>query len=94
MSDRPDDPTDHVRTTVPRAGEAMKDNRSHAGYVLLGLAVVALVICLFAAARGAMDWTVGAGIVTVLAAVAGSMWVYAQRRRVGRAARANSPEMQ
>lgn len=91
MPDRRDDPTDHARTAVPRAGEAMKDNRGLAGYVLMAVAVVAVVVCLVAAAVGAMGWTVGAGIAAVLAAAAGSVWVYAERRRVGRAARANSP---
>ncbi|HZQ30796.1 MAG TPA: UsfY protein [Mycobacterium sp.] len=91
MPDRLDDPTDHARTAVPRAGEAMKDNRGLPGYVLIAVAVVAVVICIVAAAVGAIGWAVGAGIVAVLAAAAGSVWVYAERRRVGRVARANAP---
>ena len=89
--DLSNDPTDHARTAVPRAGEAMKDNRGLPGYVLMGLAVVAIVVCLVAAAQGATGWTIGAGIVAIVAAVVGSAWVYSQRRRVGRAARAHSP---
>lgn len=35
------DPTDHARTTIPRAGEAMKDTRGLPGYFLMGAAIVA-----------------------------------------------------
>lgn len=83
------DPMDHARTTLPRAGEAMKDRRSLGGYALIGLAVLALVICIGAAARAITDWTVGAGIVAVVTATVGSVWVYAERRRVARVARRN-----
>ncbi len=90
MPDQVDDPTDHARTALPRAGEAMKDNRGLGGYALISVAVLALVICLGAAARGVIGWAIGAGIVAVLAAAAGSVWVYAERRRVARLARRNS----
>jgi len=68
----------------------MKDNRSLGGYALLGLAVLALVICIGAAARGAPGWAVGAGVAAVVTATAGSVWVYAERRRVARTARRNA----
>ncbi|HEY7051506.1 MAG TPA: hypothetical protein VH496_05135 [Mycobacterium sp.] len=90
MPDRRDDPTDHARTALPRAGEAMKDNRGLAGYLLLGLAVPALVICLGAAARGVSGWAIGAGVIAVLAAATGGVWVYVERRRVARVARENA----
>ncbi|HME47445.1 hypothetical protein [Mycobacterium sp.] len=80
------DPTDHARTTVPRAGEAMKDTRSLPGYFLIGLATVALVACLAAAGIGRLGWTVGLGVIAVVAA-AGSVWVLLERRRVARLAR-------
>ena len=85
------DPTDHARTTIPRAGEAMKDTRSLPGYFLMGLAIVALVACLAAAGMSQIAWTVGLGVIAVVAAVAGSVWVFQQRRRVARLAR-QSPE--
>ena len=81
------DPTDHARTTVPRAGEAMKDTRSLPGYFLIGLATVALVACLAAAGIGRLGWTVGLGVIAVVAAAAGSVWVFLGRRRVARLAR-------
>ncbi len=68
----------------------MTDNRSLGGYALMGLAVLALVICISAAARGVTVWTVGAGIVAVVTATVGSLWVYAERRRVARVARQNA----
>ena len=70
----------------------MKDNRSLGGYALMGIAVLALAICIGAAARELMDWTIGAGIAAVLTATVGSVWVYAERRRVGRVAQQNSRE--
>jgi cobalamin synthase len=90
MTDRRADPTDHARTTRPRVGEAMKDSRSFGGYALLGLAVLALVICLFTAARGVMDWAIAAGAVALVSAAVGSVWVYAERRRVARIAHQNA----
>lgn len=87
MTDRRGDPTDHARTTRPRVGEAMKDGRSLGGYALIGVAVLALVICLGAAARGVMGWAIGAGAVALLTVAVGALWVYAERRRVARIAR-------
>lgn len=84
------DPTDHARTTIPRAGEGVKDTRSLGGYALIGLSVLSLAICIGAAARGVTDWTVGAGVVAVLTATAGSVWVYAERRRIARIAQKNA----
>lgn len=88
------DPTDHARTTLPRAGEGMKDSRSLGGYALMGLAVLALSICIGAAARGVVDWTVGAGIVAVVTATAGSVWVYVGRRRVARVAQQHAQSLE
>jgi dolichol kinase len=92
MSDRRDDPTDHARTTRPRVGEAMKDSRSLGGYALLAIAIVALVICIGAAARGVTDWAIGAGAATLVAGAVGSVWVYAERKRVARVARRNETD--
>jgi hypothetical protein len=90
MPGQRDDPTDHARTTLPRAGEAMKDNRGLTGYVLMALGILALVICIAAAATANLGWTIGAGVAALLTATAGSIWVYAERRRVARVARENS----
>lgn len=86
MTDNGADPVDHARTTLPRAGESMKDNRGLVGYVLMGLAIVAVAICLAAAATGHQGVTIGAGVVAVAVAVTGSVWVFVERRRTARLA--------
>jgi hypothetical protein len=86
VEDRYGDPTDHARTTQQRVGEGMRDTRGLPGYLLIGLGVLALVVCLAAAAYGYMGWTIAMGVVAVLAASAGSVWVFAERRRVARIA--------
>jgi len=70
------DPMDHARSTIPRAGEAMKDTRGLSGYFLMGLAIGALVACLAAAGVSQIAWTIGLAVIAVLAAVAGSVWVF------------------
>ena len=45
-------PTDHSRTTQPRAGEWFKNARDLPGLASMALAVLALVVCLAAAAYG------------------------------------------
>jgi uncharacterized membrane protein YcjF (UPF0283 family) len=80
----PQDPTDLARTHQPRAGVAIKDNRGLVGYLLVGLAVLALAICLTAAALGNEAATIGAGAVAILIAALGSVWVFIERRRVAR----------
>jgi hypothetical protein len=64
----------------------MKDGRSLGGYALLGVAILALVIGIGAAARNTMDWAIGAGAVALVTAAIGSVWVYAERKRVARVA--------
>ena len=54
------------------------------GYVLIGAAVLAPMVCLATAATGFGGWTIAAGAVAILAAALGLVWVYAERRRVAR----------
>jgi hypothetical protein len=86
MTDPQPDPVDTARTHQPRAGVAMKDARGLPGYLLMALAVLALVICLAAAATGSEGTTIVAGAVAILTAVSGTIWVFAERRRVARLA--------
>jgi uncharacterized membrane protein YcjF (UPF0283 family) len=80
------DPIDQSRTHQPRAGAALKDTRAWPGYLLMAVAVIALVVCLVAAATGSQAVTVGAGFIAVLTAAAGSILVFTERRRVARLA--------
>jgi hypothetical protein len=42
----------------------------------MGLAIVVLVACLAAAGLSQNAWTIGLGVIAVVAAVAGSVWVF------------------
>lgn len=86
MADTSEDPVDHSRTHMPRAGESMKDARSLPGYVAIGLAVAAFCGCLGASAVGNITWAVPLGVVALVVAIAGGMWVYLEHRRAARIA--------
>jgi hypothetical protein len=92
MTSSQHNPNDLARTHQPRAGVALKDTRAWPGYLLMALAVLALVICLAAAAMRYWGWTVGAGVVAIVAAAVGSVWVFAERRRVARLAQRSSAD--
>ena len=77
-------PTDHARTTHQRAGEWFKNSRDGLGLILLAVAVVAMVICLAAAAHGNTGRAVLLGSVAVVAGAAGIAWLLIEGRRVGR----------
>lgn len=80
------DPTDQVRAQQLRSGVALKDTRGLPGYILMGAAVLALMVCLAAAAMGYEGWTIAAGAVAIVTASVGSVWVYVERCRVARLA--------
>jgi putative flippase GtrA len=66
---------------------AIKDTRAFPGYLLMALAVLSLVICLAAAATNHQVATVIAGVVAIITAALGSVWVFAERRRLARLAK-------
>jgi hypothetical protein len=82
MPDTSDDPVDHARTTLPLAGEAIKDGSNVPGLLLVGVAVVALVVCLATFAMGHSTVGVVAAAVTVVAAVIAGAWLTVTHRRV------------
>ena len=77
-------PTDHARTTHQRAGEWFKNSRDALGLILLAVGVVAMVICLAAAAHGNTGSAVLPGSVAIVAGSAGTAWLLIEGRRVGR----------
>ena len=87
MTDRKHDPIDAARTHQPRAGVALQDTRALPGYLLMAAVVLSLVVCLAAAATNHQGATVIAGVVAILTAALGSVWVFAERRRLARLAR-------
>src|SRR6478609_5842242 len=60
-------PTDHARTTQPRAGEWFKNARDLPGLAMIAISVLGVVVCLAAAAYEHTGWAVAAGVVAVLA---------------------------
>jgi hypothetical protein len=82
MGDTASDPVDHHRTTLPLAGGTMKNTAKTPGLVLVGLAVVAFVVCLASFAMRQINVGIGAAIVTLLAAGAALAWLTMEARRV------------
>lgn len=74
--------TDYSRTTQPRAGEWFKNSRDLIGLFLLAAGVVAVVMCLAAAAHGQRGSAVGAGIGAALALTGGATWLFIEGRRI------------
>src|SRR5262249_6070304 len=84
MGDRHHDPTDHFRTTQPRAGITMKDNLLWPGFILLAVASGGMVSTAAVAAYGHYEWLATTVLVAVLGAVAGALWYLVELRRVDR----------
>lgn len=78
-------PTDHSRTTHPRAGEWFKNSRDMLGLILLAAGVLATVICLAAAAHGNAQLAIVMGGVAIVGFAGGAGWLLAEGRRVRRA---------
>jgi hypothetical protein len=82
MGDTHHDPTDHSRTTQPRAGIAMKDNFFWPGLILLAVAVFGMISTAAAAAYGHYEWLATTLLIAVLGTVAGALWLVVEHRRV------------
>ncbi|MDM4139070.1 MULTISPECIES: protein UsfY [Mycobacterium] len=84
MGDKHHDPTDHFRTTQPRAGITMKDNFLWPGLILLAVALSGMIGTTAVAAYGHYEWLATTVLVAVLGTVAGALWFVAEFRRVDR----------
>src|SRR3954454_10552668 len=84
MGDTHDDPTDHFRTMQPHAGIAMKDNFFWPGLILLVVAACGLISTAAAAAYRHYEWLSTTLLIAVLGAVAGTLWLVIENRRVTR----------
>jgi uncharacterized membrane protein YcjF (UPF0283 family) len=84
MGDTHHDPTDHSRTTQPRAGITMKDNFFWPGFWLFAVAVFGLIGAVATAAYGHYEWLATTVVVAVLGTVAGALWLVVELRRVSR----------
>ena len=77
-------PTDHHRTTQPRAGITMKDNFYWPGLILLAVSAAGMMATVAVAAYGHYEWIYSTVLIAVLGAVAGAMWIVVENRRVVR----------
>jgi thiol:disulfide interchange protein len=77
-------PTDHSRTTQPRAGEWFKNSRDVLGLALLAVGVLAVVGCLAAAAYRHPGWATSMGVVALVGGTVGMVWLLAESRRIRR----------
>ena len=84
MGDRHHDPTDHFRTTQPRAGITMKDNLLWPGLMLVAVAFSGVISTAAVAAYGHYEWLATTVLIAVLGTVAGVFWFVAELRRVDR----------
>jgi hypothetical protein len=84
MGDTHADPTDHSRTTQPHAGIAVKDNFFWPGLILLVVATSGLISTAAEAAYGHYEWLGTSVLIAVLAAVAATLWLAVELRRVTR----------
>ncbi|MFI6044522.1 hypothetical protein ACIA8C_23040 [Nocardia sp. NPDC051321] len=73
---------DHARTTRSHAGEGIEDGYNIPGIVLCALGIVALALCLTAAAYGFAGWALIAGISAVALAGTGVVWILLEHRRI------------
>jgi hypothetical protein len=87
MGDTAQDPVGHHRTTQPLAGETMKNTAITPGLVLVAAGVVAFVFALASIAFARIGVGVGAFVVALLAAGAGTAWLTMEGRRVRQAER-------
>jgi multisubunit Na+/H+ antiporter MnhB subunit len=79
------DPVDHERTTRPHAGESMKNGTNAPGLAGVAVAVVALIVGLFAMATGHVVVGCVAVILAAVCAAAGSGWLVFAHHRIRRA---------
>lgn len=77
-------PTDHHRTTQPRAGITMKDNFYWPGLILLAVSAAGMMATVAVAAYGHHEWIYSTVLIAVLGVVAGALWIVVENRRVAR----------
>lgn len=86
MGDNYHDPVDHLRTTRPLAGESLIDVLHWPGYLLMVASVIAACGSLAAFASGHHHEGMTAGVIGIIAAVLGLVWLAVEHRRIRRVA--------
>lgn len=82
MGDTHHDPTDHSRTTHQHAGIVVKDNFFWPGFILLGIAVFAMISTVMVAAYQHYEWIETTVLISVLGTIAGALWLFVEVRHV------------
>ncbi|HEU0191555.1 MAG TPA: UsfY protein [Mycobacterium sp.] len=82
MGDTHHDPTDHLRTTHQHAGIAIKDNFFWPGFILLAIALLAMVSTVLVAAYEHYEWIEATVLISVLGTAAGALWLLVELRHV------------
>lgn len=75
---------DHSRTTLPYAGQWLKNSRELLGLFLLAAGTVGVPVCLAALAHKETKSAIGAGIEAGLALTGGTVWLLVEARRIHR----------
>ena len=86
MGDTYHDPVDHLRTTRPLAGESLIDVLQWPGYLLVVAGVIGACGSLAAFGSGHPHEGMTAGVVAVVSAVVGLVWLGVEHRRIRRLA--------
>ncbi|MBY0443270.1 MAG: LapA family protein [Mycobacteriaceae bacterium] len=82
MGDTFRDPVDHLHTTRPLAGESLIDVATWPGYLFMVAGVISCVGALAAFGTGHYSQGMTAGVVAVVMAVVGVVWLGVEHRRV------------
>ena len=86
MGDTYRDPVDHLRTTRPLAGESLIDVLHWPGYLFIVAGVIGGVGSLAAFGTGHQTEGMTAGVVAIIVAVIGLVWLTVEHRRIRRIA--------
>ncbi|WP_067835568.1 hypothetical protein [Nocardia lijiangensis] len=79
-----DDAPDIARTAGLQPGETMADTRNWAGFVLVGIGVLALIAAVAVAALGADGWLLAAVIAGGALSAGAALLVFERRNRLAR----------
>jgi hypothetical protein len=81
------DPVDHVRTTMPRAGESFIDTLWLPGLILIGVGTVLIAGTVAATAYGNRDLSLILGLIAGALVTAGALLITVEHQRVKRVER-------
>jgi hypothetical protein len=84
MGDTYRDPVDHLRTTLPLAGESLIDVKHWPGYLFMVAGVIGVCGSLAAFGTGHQHEGMTAGVTAVVVTLVGLVWSAVEHRRIRR----------